>query len=203
MKLYFTPTSPFVRKVLVVVHELGLRERVETELLRPAPTQADPVLSGVNPLNKIPALVLEGGGVLYDSPVICEYLDVELGGRRLIPEGGAERWRVLRQQALSDGILDAGILVFYERQHRPGGLHWQPWLEGQAQKALQGLDALEAEVGAFGEAVDLAQISAATALGWLEFRAPLGDIRGARPRLFAWYDRFQERPSMSATEPQA
>lgn len=200
MKLFYTPTSPFVRKVLVAAHELGLADRIETTLLRPTPTKADPTLSRINPLNKIPALVLDGGAALYDSRVICEYLD-SLGGGRLIPAAGEERWRVLRQQALADGILDAAILLFYERVQRPAEFHWPPWLDGQAEKARQGLDALETEVASFPEPVDLAQIAAAITLGWLEFRAPLGDLRATHPRLFAWYDRFRERPSMKATEP--
>lgn len=201
MKLYYSPTSPFVRKVLVSAHELGLYERFQLEVLRPTPTQADPALSRVNPLSKIPAVVLGDGGVLYDSKVICEYLDSLHDGRPLVPRSGAERWRVLRLQALCDGLTEAGILLFYERQNRPKELHWEPWCAGQAQKVLQGLDALEAEADGFGDPLDLGQISAAAALGWLEFRKPLGELRQDRPKLFSWYDRFRERPSMRATEP--
>jgi glutathione S-transferase len=203
MKLYYTPTSPFVRKVLVTAHELGLADRVETVLLRPTPTQADPVLSRENPLNKIPALVLDDGASLYDSPVICEYLDALAGGARLLPAAGTERWDVLRTQALADGVLDASILVFYERAQRPKELHWGAWLDGQTQKALQGLDALNEQAPRFGDAPDLGQIAAACAVGWLEFRAPFGDIRAGREKLFAWYDRFAARPSMTATAPHA
>ncbi|MFO0602894.1 MAG: glutathione S-transferase N-terminal domain-containing protein [Polyangiales bacterium] len=201
MKLYYTPTSPFVRKVLVAAHELGLADRVETVLLRPSPTQADPTLSHANPLNKIPALTLDDGTALYDSPVICEYLDALAGGGKLLPASGAARWDVLRTQALADGVLDASILVFYERLHRPKELHWQAWLDGQTQKALQGLDALDAVAARFGDAPDLGQVAAACALGWLEFRAPFGDVRAGRPNLTAWYERFAARPSMTATAP--
>ena len=95
----------------------------------------------------------------------------------------------------------SAYLLFYERVQRPAEFHWPPWLDGQAEKARQGLDALETEVASFPEPVDLAQIAAAITLGWLEFRAPLGDLRATHPRLFAWYDRFRERPSMKATEP--
>ncbi len=201
MKLYATPTSPFVRKVLVTAHELGLAERIEPVLLRPSPTQADPTLSRENPLNKIPALVRDDGASLYDSPVICEYLDALAGGGRLLPSAGDARWEVLRTQALADGILDAAILVFYERAQRPKELHWGLWLDGQTQKAQQGLDALEALADGFTEAPDLGQIAAACALGWLAFRAPFGDVLGSRPRLAAWYGRFAARPSMTATAP--
>ena len=108
-----------------------------------------------------------------------------------------------RTQALADGILDAAILVFYERQFRPAELHWDAWLAGQTQKALQGLDALEAQAAGFSAAPDVGQIAAACALGWLEFRAPFGDVRAGRPALTAWFERFSSRPSMAATAPHA
>ncbi len=201
MKLYYTPTSPFVRKVLVTAHELGLADRVETVFLRPSPTKADATLSTANPLAKIPALITDEAAALYDSPVICEYLASLTSERSLVPAAGPERWRVLRTQALCDGILDAGILVFYERAHRPRELWWPEWLDGQTEKALQGLDALEREVPSWGEAPDLGQVCAGVTLGWLEFRNVFGDLRATRSKLFAWYERFRERPSMQRTEP--
>jgi len=197
MRLYYTPTSPYTRKVVVVAAELGVT--LETVFLRPTPVQPDATLSKENPLSKIPVLVTSDGP-LYDSPVICEYLD---GGHKLVPEGGPERFRVLRVQALCDGILDAAVLVFYERSMRPKELHWKEWLDGQTAKANQGLDALEAEIDRFGDTVDLAQISAGITIGWLEFRNPIGDVRANRPKLVRWYEEFRERPSMKATEPHA
>jgi glutathione S-transferase len=124
-------------------------------------------------------------------------------------------------QALCDGILEAAILVFYERSQRPPALHWDPWLDGQTQKARQGLDELEREAASFGPpasgpttpgatspmsggertGVDLAQICAGVTIGWLELRGVIGDIRTGRPKLSAWYDAFRARPSMRATEP--
>ena len=202
MKLYYTATSPFVRKVLLCAHELGIASRIETVVLRPSPLQSDPVLSQDNPLNKIPALVTDEGS-LYDSPVICEYLTALVPGQTLLPASGPARWRALRTQALCDGILDAGILVFYERLQRPRELWWPAWLDGQTEKALQGLDALERDAQSFGPQPDLAQIAAGATLGWLEFRNALGDLRPSRPALFRWYDRFRDRPSMRATEPHA
>ena len=198
MKLFYTPTSPFVRKVRVVAHELG--GPLTLELLRPSPMTPDPVLSRQNPLSKIPALVLDDGTTLYDSPVICEYLDTLANGG-LVPAQGMERWQVLRRQALADGILDAGILVFYERSQRPVELHWESWIAGQTAKVNQGLDALELEVAGFGQALDLGQISCAATLGWLDFRQPVGDFRATRPALAEWYQRFLMRPSMQATLP--
>jgi glutathione S-transferase len=108
---------------------------------------------------------------------------------------------VLRREALADGVLDAAILVFYERHSRPSELHWSDWLEGQSQKALQGLDALEREVASFAGRVDLGTISAAVALGWLDFRGVLGDLWATRPALASWYRGFAERSSMRATVP--
>jgi glutathione S-transferase len=146
MKLYYTPTSPFVRKVMVMAHETGLAGRIETTLLRPTPTKADPGLSHDNPLSKIPALITDDGLALYDSPVICEYLDSLHAGPKLIPARGAERFQVLRRQALGDGILEAAVLVFYERTMRPAAHQWASWISGQIEKATQGLDAVEREV---------------------------------------------------------
>jgi len=206
MKLYSTPTSPFVRKVLVVAHETGQAARVETTFLRPTPVKADATLSQDNPLSKIPALVTDDGVALYDSAVICEYLDSLHAGPRLIPPAGAARWRTLRLAALADGILEAGIAAFYEQTLRPEAYRWPDWILGQGEKVKQGLDALEREASAFGDgagAVDLGQIGAAVTIGWLEFRDVFGDIRGGRPVLNAWYERFRARESMKATEPHA
>ena len=203
MKLYYTPTSPFVRKVMLVAHETGQAGRIETTFLRPTPTKTDAGLSQDNPISKIPALILPDGSPLYDSAVICEYLDSAHAGPKLIPPSGDARWRVLRLEALVDGILEAAVSVFYERTLRPKELVWEDWIQGQSQKVRQGLDALETEAPRFGPDVDLAQLCAGAAVGWLEFRPVLGDIRAGRPALFAWYDRFRERPSMRATEPHA
>jgi len=196
MKLYYTATSPFVRKVMVVAQELGTP--LETTFLRPTPLHADETLSKENPLSKIPVLVTPDGP-LYDSPVICEYLDRK---NQLLPASGPERFRVLRLQALCDGLLDACVLVYYEKLTRPKELVWQPWIDGQTEKARQALDALEAEAESFASSdIDLAQICAGVTIGWLEFREPIGDVRGGRPKLSRWYEAFSERPSMKDTKP--
>ena len=201
MKLYHTPTSPFVRRVMVTAHELGLADGITTELLRPSPMSPSAELSRHNPLSKIPALVLDDGTTLYDSTVICDYLDAQ-AGHRLIPAAGPERWTVLRRAALGSGILDAGVLVFYERTQRPAELHWESWIDGQTKKVLQGLDALEHEdLGDASGAIDLGHITIGCAIGWLEFRGAVGPVREGRPKLFAWYDTFAQRPSMVATKP--
>lgn len=201
MLLYHTPTSPYVRKVLVFAHEVGLAGRIETTFLRPSPLQPDARLSRDNPLSKIPALVRDDGSVLYDSAVICEYLDSLHAGHPLFPPAGEARWQALRVAALCDGILDAGVAVFYEQHQRPPEIQWGTWVNGQVQKALQGLDALENDAASFGPEVHIGQVCAAATIGWLEFRNVLGDIRSGRPALFTWFDTFRQRPSMQATEP--
>ena len=200
MELFQTPTSPYVRKVLVAAHELGVANDLTLTYLRPSPAAADPTLSARNPLSKIPTLILDDGTALYDSPVICDYLDAR-AGYRLTPQSGPERWRALRVQALADGMLDAGILFFYESSQRPAALQWPTFLESQATRVRQGLDVLEREVDHFPAEVDIGQIAVACTLGWLAFRNPIPDLREGRPKLFAWYDAFAERPSMQATIP--
>jgi len=201
MLLFHTSTSPFVRKVLVAAHELGLADRIETHFLRPSPLEPSAELSQHNPLSKIPTLVLDDGQVLYDSRVICEYLDTLATGRRLVAAEGPARWRTLRQQALCDGMLDAAIVVFYEKANRPASHWYAPWLDGQSAKVLQGLDQMEKEIGELPEEVDLAQVALGAALGWFVHRGVVGDVLASRPQLAAWYARFSERPSMVATRP--
>jgi glutathione S-transferase len=135
--------------------------------------------------------------------VICEYLDSLHDGRKLIPPSGGERWRVLRLQALSDGILDAGILCRYEVMVRPENLRFAEWTNGQGTKVAQGLDMIENDGELLSGPINLGQISIACALGWLEFRKPTGEMRPGRPKLFKWYDEFNRRPSMQATLPKA
>ena len=200
MKLFHSGTSPFVRKVMIVAHETRLVSRIE---LLPVPAPTVPTntyeeLAKNNPLAKIPALVCDDGTVLFDSRVICEYLDTQHAGPRLVPEG-ADRFRVLRLQALADGAIDAGILMRFEQSLRPEPLRWRDWIDGQARKVNGALDELEQTT--FPDALDLGQIAIACAIEWLEFRKPLADIRAGRPRLFAWFEGVQKRPSFVATAP--
>jgi glutathione S-transferase len=201
MRLYWSSASPFVRKVLVVAHEAGLVDRLEIVPVVTSPTEPDPGLGAANPLNKLPALAIEGGETLFDSRVICEYLDGLHDRRRLLPEAGPARIRALRLQALADGALDAGLLVRYEQLLRPEAQRSAEWSAAQARKVIASLDALEAEAPGWPAELDLGQIAVACAIGWLEFRAPIGDVRAGRPKLSAWYDRVRERPSLRATEP--
>ena len=199
MQLYSSPASPFARKVRVSAHELGLDARLQLINITLSPVNPHAGLRTHNPLGKIPALVTDSGETLYDSPVICEYLDALAGGGRLIPTAAAARWTALRRQALADGLTDATVLVRYEQAVRPAALRWQDWIEGQFLKVRTALDALEQEdlEGPF----DIGAVSLACALGYLDFRFAEERWRETRPRLAAWYDAVSQRPSLLATRP--
>ena len=203
MKLYHSPASPFVRKALVAAHELGLADAIEIVPVAMTPVKSVPALNDENPLGKIPALVLDDGTALYDSPVICEYLDTRHDGPRLFPAEGPERWTALRRQALADGLLDAAILCRYETFLRPEERQWTDWIEGQRSKFRRALDALEGEAEDFGDTVDIGTVSAGCATDYLDFRSLDDGWREARPRLAAWLEGFAARPSMQATRPSA
>jgi glutathione S-transferase len=207
MKLRHSPTSPFVRKIMVAAYELGLESRIERIPTRVAPTQRNDDVVRENPLVKIPALTTDDGLVIYDSPVICEYLDMLSGGGKLFPAAGKPRWLALRQQALGDGILDAGILARYESL-RPREFQWQEWIDSQMRKVRGALSALEmecesGELGAppEGTAALIGQIAIGCALGWLEFRYPGEAWRERHRRLAAWYETFAQRRAMQETAP--
>jgi len=201
MKLRYSPTSPYVRKVSVTAIELGLSARIEHI---PTDTQdRDSGLAEHNPLGKLPALILEDGGFLYDSPVICEYLDSLHDGPKIFPAAGPERWTALRQQALGDGILDAAILRMIETVRRPEELRWEGWIKHQTAKMLRALDQFEAEAAALEGPLTIGRITAGCALGYIDFRASELDWRAGRTKLAAWYETFAERPAMQETVPQA
>ena len=198
MKLHWSPRSPFVRKVMVAAHELGLAERIHTVRTVVAMQKPARELLPENPLGKIPTLVLEDGTVLYDSVVIVEYLDSLAGGGRLIPKDGTARFRELRRHALANGFLD--LLILW-RNERDRAAPLPALLDAFTLKTDAVLAALEAEIGAIAEEpVGLAQITIAIVGAYLDFRfAELG-WRDRCPRLDAWQRRFAERPSMRATE---
>ena len=201
MQLYFNPASPFVRKVRITAHELGLSGRIELASVTLTPVSPHAGLRADNPLGKIPALRTGDGTVLYDSPVICEYLDSLVGGNRVFPAPGAARWTALRRQALADGIMDAAVLTRYEQTLRPQELRWREWADGQLLKIRTALDALERESleGVF----DIGTISIACALGYLDLRFAAEGWRASRPRLAAWLAGISQRPSLIATAPPA
>lgn len=198
MKLWYSSTSPFVRKVLVTAIEKGLDERIERVAAGPlGPTGA---IAADNPVGKVPALVADDGLVLYDSPVICEYLDSLGDGPRLFPAEGAERWLALRRQALGDAAMDAGVLRLMEGR-RPAGERSPGWVERQRAAMANALDAMDAEAESLGAAPTIAHVTFCCALGWFDFRFADDDWRAGRPALADWYDDFSGRPSAMATEP--
>ena len=203
MKLYISPASPFARKVRLVAHEAGLASRVEEIPTAVSPLKPNADLAKANPLMKLPTLVTDEGFALFDSPVICEYLDSLNAGRKLFPEAGAARWSALRQQAIADGILDAAISVRYQTALAPKALQWIDWQDGQRTKWRQGLDCLEADAQALQGEPTIGSLSVAATLAWLDFRHGADDWRKGRPALSGWFAVFSQRPSMLATPPTA
>lgn len=200
MRLRYAPNSPFVRKVMVVAIETGLEhelEKVETSI---TPLREFPDVVKDNPLVKIPSMTSREGLSLFDSRVICEYLDSLHDGLKLFPEHGPARWAALRQQALGDGVQDAATLVRYEIAMRPPEKQWPDWLDAQMRKVNAGLDALETECSELEGPLTIGQISVACMLGWLRIRIP-EPLKDGRDKLNAWFERFSERPSMRATVP--
>jgi len=203
VKLHYSPASPFARKVRVVAIETGREGEIELVDVRPTPVAPDESTVAENPLGKIPCLVTDDAGALYDSRVIAEYLDGRHDRQRLFPAPGPERWTALRRQALGDGIMDAAVLARYETAVRPPELRWDGWTEGQTLKWRRTLDRLEGEAPGLGETVDIGTIALACALGYLDFRFPGDGWREGRPQLAAWFERFARRDSMVRTEPEA
>lgn len=196
MQLHFSPTSPYARKVVVVAIETGLISRIKKVDAKPHPIDRDQTVVRNNPLGKVPTLVTEDGEAMFDSRVICEYLAAIAGDTRLFPEPGARRWNALSVQALSDGILDAALLIRYEETLREPELQSEPWKAGQWEKLLSGLDALEKEAASFSVNPDIGLVSVACALGYLDFRFPTFDWRVSRKALSGWLATFEQRESI-------
>jgi glutathione S-transferase len=197
MQLFYQTHSPYARKVLVMAHEAGLAARLQVLHHETSPTRRNDHVFAANPLGKVPVLITEDGVALFDSAVICDYLDGLHEGPRLIAAGGPARFRTLRLQALAQGIADAGIDLRWEEERRPVALRYPALAEGQRQKLTAAYDFLERELQ-FDGALELGQIALATALDWIVFR-DLPDFRRGRPHLAAWYAAFVRRPSMQAT----
>ena len=199
MKLLWSSRSPFVRKVMVFAHEAGLQSRIECERVVVAPTKPNADVMQVNPLNKLPTLILGDGMALYDSRVIVEFLDTLHSGPKLIPPPGPERIEVLRVQALCDGILDFLLLGLSERA-RPEAQQSSELKSALAIKFKAGFDRLETETPALtGRSFGLAGIAVAVVAGYADFRYGANNWRDGRPRLAAFVASANTRPSMLAT----
>ena len=200
MQLIYAAASPFARKVRVLAAETGLLDRIELLDTAVLPTTLNERVNALNPLGKIPVLLTDDDEALYDSRVICEYLDTLHQGQKLLPSDAA-RWQVLRLAALADGLMDAALLARYERGVRPAELQWAAWLDGQLGKVQRALVELERHVGQLQGALDLAQIGVACALGYLDFRFADLDWRAAHPGLADFQQAFAQRTSMQASTP--
>ena len=199
MILRSSPSSPFVRKVRIAIALLGFDKDVTVE--RADTTDPSDSLRKINPLGKIPVLILEDGSAVYDSRVILDYLDDRAGGGKIVPRQPKERFAALRLQALCDGILDASVLTIYEGRYRKPEMHEPKWLELQAGKVARALGVLEAAPPPIDAMPDVGQIALACALGYRDFRFG-GSWRGEYPRLVAWLDNFAARvPAFAATKP--
>jgi glutathione S-transferase len=202
MKLWYTPQSPFARKVRIAAMELGFADKIDLQFIAVAPSQPNPDYARTrHPLRKVPVLELEDGTILYDSTVICEYLDAAAGGDRLIPNDPGRRWQVLTNHALAQGMCEAAVLLRYETWLRPEALRWQPWIDDQWEKVENGLAWFEAHPAALNGPLDLAQISLGCLLGYLDFRWPEHGWRANHASLKDWFEELEARPSFQATKP--
>ena len=203
MKLIGSPTSPYVRKVRVVLAEKKLDYRFQTEDVWSEET----AINASNPLGKVPCLVMEGGEAVFDSRVIVEYLDTLSPVGRLIPAQGRERAEVKTWEALADGVLDAAILARLEATwpHRQDGERSQAWIDRQMGKVRAGLQAMAQGLGdkpyCSGVHLSLSDIAVGCALGWLEFRFPEIAWRSEYPNLGKLMDKLMQRPSFADTKP--
>ncbi len=200
MKLRYSPTSPYVRKVVVCAAERGLRDSIELV----ATTTGDRTsgLGADNPLDKVPTLITDDGMALYDSPVICEYLDSLPGGPALFPPAGSERWSALRLQALADGLLDAALACVMEGR-RDEGERSAGFVRFQKGKINRALDEMGRGLSAFEGSLHIGVITVGCALGYLDLRFANDDWRQDQAALAAWFEEFSKRPSMTGTMPPA
>lgn len=200
MKLYYADASPFARKTVVVLHETGQVDDVEIINAALSPLNPPEDYRAKNPLSKLPALERAEGPSLYDSRVICAYLN-DRAGAGLYPDGDA-RWETLVLEATADGIMDAGVLMVYEGRWRPEDKQWPDWVDGQWGKVSGAVKALNDNWGAqLNGPLTMGQIAVGCALGYLDLRHADRNWRDGNDTLAAWYADFEARDSMVATKP--
>jgi len=200
MRLYYSPSSPYARKVRVLALETKIDKKIEMINVALTPIQPNADVDKHNPIGKIPALSVKGMD-LFDSPVICEYLDSQHKGRKLFPRKGRDRWVALRQQAMADGLLDAALLARYEGALRPEEKRWPEWSQGQTKKISGVLAQLEAEVKSLKGRLTIGTISVVCALGYLDLRFADMGWRDKCPKLGKWLAQTSKLPSIKATAP--
>jgi glutathione S-transferase len=206
MKLFWTPASPFVRKVMVSAIELGLRDHIEIHRTYwphqwgSRTIDFDPKFITANPIGRIPTLVTETGVAIPESNWICDYLDSLGESRRLLPSHGELRWKCIRMLAVADGGLEAMIARRAESLRKPEEKSLD-FIAKQRDRIARCLDCIQAEIGTIEGQLNLAQISVGVGCGYMDFRYPEDNWRAGRPRLAAWYETFSKRPSMIQTVP--
>lgn len=195
MKLFYTKTSPYARKVRMAILEKGVEQEVELALENPF--QDSPALMEANPLNKVPCLVTGDVGTVFDSRVICRYLDSAYRDPPLVPQGD-KKWPVLIGESKSDGILDAAFAIVMERLRSDAeqSSRWLSRWQGVLQRTL---NSIEADMSGFVGPISVAQIGLGSALAYLDFRLPERGWRDGRPNLNAWFLEFSNRPSFVET----
>ena len=200
MRLYHSPASPFVRKVMVLLHELDKVSEVELATVTTTALASDQGLTAANPLARLPSLERPGAVTLYDSRVITAYLD-DLFQGGLYPDTAA-RWDILTLEATGDGIMDSAVSMVYEVRLRPEDDQSADWIEAQWAKVERALGVLEERwLGHLSGAVTMGHISVASALSYLDFRHDARDWRAGHQALAKWHAEFESRPSMAATRP--
>jgi len=201
MKLTFSPASPFARKVRIAAIELGLIDRIGFAPVTVAPGQPNDEYSQINPVKKLPALILDNGEVIVDSYVIVEYLDELAGGGKLVPASGAARWRVKSDHSMLQGMLDSMLLCRYEKMVRPEPLRWQAWTDDHWSRAWNGMARFEQDADMLARPLDIAQITLICVLGYADFRFADCGWRKAYPKLDAFHEKMLGRPSVKISVP--
>ena len=204
MKLFYAPQSPFARKVRAAAIELGLEERIQLEYAEVVPGRPNAEYArSRNPLRRIPALVTDSGETIFDSTVICEYLDALAGGGILIPQDVRHRWRVLTNHALAQGMCESVILIRYETWLRPESARWSDWVDDHWDKINSGLDWFEHSDSELNGPIDLAHLALGCLLGYVEFRWPRHGWRERFSSIGAWFAQLEQRPTFAKTKPES
>jgi glutathione S-transferase len=202
MLLHWSPRSPYVRKVMIVAHEVGIADRIDTVRTVVAAATPNVELMKENPQSRLPTLRLADGSAIYDSRVICEYLDTQHDGEKLFPAAYPERLVALRRHALGDGMLDT-MLAWRGEQLRPAAnqsiKHMQAW-KLKTNVSVDVLEQQEADALSASR-FSIGHIAIGVALGYIDFRFPELEWRKGHPRLTQWYEAFAARPSVKANEP--